>query len=621
LSLRRPRGKPVTGETDWDADMYRREFLGGASAAALALALDPRAAWAQGGADAALYALMDRIFYGGLQLNPLTATSMGLDTGERAGLRSKLDGYGEAARQAQRSFDRASLASLQAVPATGLSSKAQLHRNIEIYLLERALAGARFDIGSVQRPYAITQQSGAYFDIPDSLDSVHPVETAADAEAYLARLAAFRSALDDNSALQEAQAARGYVAPGWSLDLALGQLRRLREPAPEQSSMVRSLVRRTTEKAIPGDWQARAARIVGQDIYPAVDRQIALLTRLRPTTKPGDGVWRVPDGAELYAEALKTGTTTNMTAEEVHKVGLEQVADLQSRLDAVLRGAGYTQGSIAQRLTALNTSPDQLFPDSDAGRAALIASLNAGIAAMKPKLSRVFADLPDRPLEIRRVPVEIQDGASNGYYYRAPLDGSRPAIYWINLKEVADWPKYQLPALTYHEGMPGHHTQLSYAATSGQIPLLLRNVFISAYGEGWALYAEQLADELGGYAGLDRAGALQSWLFRAARLVVDTGIHAKRWSREQATDYMVETTGFTRPRSQREVERYCTLPGQACSYKIGQNTWVKLRERAQTKLGPKFDLTWFHDVLKDGLMPLAMLEQRVDERIAQRLRS
>jgi uncharacterized protein (DUF885 family) len=319
----------------------------------------------------------------------------------------------------------------------------------------------------------------------------------------------------------------------------------------------------------------------------------------------------VPQGAAIYAEALKTGTTTNMTAEEVHKVGLEQVADLQSRLDTVLRGAGYTQGSIAQRLTALNTSPDQLFPDSDAGRAALIASLNAGIEGMWSKLPAVFADIPKRPLEIRRVPVEIQDGASNGYYYRAPLDGSRPAIYWINLKEVGDWPKYQLPALTYHEGIPGHHLQLSYAATAGEIPLLLRNVFISAYGEGWALYAEQLADELGGYSGIERAGALQSWLFRAARLVVDTGIHAKRWSREQATNYMVETTGFTRPRSQREVERYCTLPGQACSYKIGQNEWRRLRNRAQAALGPKFDLRQFHEILKEGVMPLELLDKRV----------
>ncbi|MEO7247087.1 MAG: DUF885 domain-containing protein, partial [Novosphingobium sp.] len=221
--------------------------------------------------------------------------------------------------------------------------------------------------------------------------------------------------------------------------------------------------------------------------------------------------------------------------------------------------------------------------------------------------------------DIRRVPPEIQDGASNGYYYRAPLDGSRPAIYWINLKEVGDWPKYQLPSLTYHEGIPGHHLQLGYAQTAGDIPLLLRGGGYSAYSEGWALYAEQLADELGGYSGIDNAGYLQSFLFRAARLVVDTGIHAMRWSRAMATNYMVETTGFTRPRSQREVERYCTQAGQACSYKIGHNMWLKLRQRAQDKLGSKFSLKWFHEVLNEGAMPLAMLERRVDERIAEAL--
>ena len=219
------------------------------------------------------------------------------------------------------------------------------------------------------------------------------------------------------------------------------------------------------------------------------------------------------------------------------------------------------------------------------------------------------------------MPVDIQDGASNGYYNRAPLDGSRPAIYWINLKDTGDWPKYSLPSLTYHEGIPGHHLQGSYALKSGDLPMLLRNTFISSYGEGWALYAEQLADELGAYGGIERAGYLQSFLFRAARLVVDTGIHDLRWSREKATDYMVATTGFARPRSQREVERYCTQIGQACSYKIGHTAWVAQRKKAQAVLGAKFSLPWFHEVLKDGVMPLSMLEARIDERIRERMRA
>ncbi len=230
-----------------------------------------------------------------------------------------------------------------------------------------------------------------------------------------------------------------------------------------------------------------------------------------------------------------------------------------------------------------------------------------------------FATLPNQPLEIRRVPPEIQDGASNGYYRRAALDGSRPAIYFINLKDLGDWPKYTLPTLSYHEGVPGHHLQISIAQESKDIPTLRKLGFFSAYSEGWALYAEQLAGELGAYANdpIGRAGFLQSFLFRAARLVVDTGIHSKRWSREQATDYLARTTGFARPRSQREVERYCTLMGQACSYKVGHTAWTRARADAQKTLGAKFDLKQFHEILKEGAMPLSILQRRIRERSAE----
>jgi len=212
------------------------------------------------------------------------------------------------------------------------------------------------------------------------------------------------------------------------------------------------------------------------------------------------------------------------------------------------------------------------------------------------------------------VPVEIQDGASNGYYSRAALDGSRPAIYWINLKSVGDWPKYSLPALTYHEGVPGHHLQISVAQAAPQ-PMLRKLSFFSAYSEGWALYAEGLADALGGYASpLERAGFLQSYLFRAARLVVDTGIHTKRWSRDKATQYMVDTVGFAQPRSQREVERYCTMPGQACSYKVGHAAWVRARANAEKIAGAKFDQRAFHEVLRSGAVPLTIMERLAEER-------
>ncbi|MFN2472763.1 MAG: DUF885 family protein, partial [Sphingomicrobium sp.] len=452
------------------------------------------------------------------------------------------------------------------------------------------------------------------------LNTAHTINNRADAEAYLSRLALVGRALDNDSAEQRAQAARGFLAPVWSIDLTLGQMRKLRGTAPEQNTLVQSIVTRTAAKGIGGDWGSRASAIVAASVYPALDRQIALMEQLRPTTRPGDGAWRLPQGEAIYAVALEQATTTKFTPDEVHKLGLAQVAEISGRLDTILKANGHTKGTVGARLAALNVEPAQLYPNTDPGRAALIASLNAGIAKMTKLLPRAFATLPTQPLEIRRVPPEIQDGASNGYYNRAALDGSRPAIYFINLKDTGDWPKYSLPTLTWHEGVPGHHLQISLAQEARDIPTLRKIGFFSAYSEGWALYAEQLADELGANVGLERAGFLQSFLFRAARLVVDTGIHTKRWSREQATDYMVATTGFARPRSRREVERYCTMIGQACSYKIGHMAWTRARAEAEKTLGKRFDIKQFHEVLKDGAMPLTILERRIAERTAAEMR-
>ncbi|WP_395622584.1 DUF885 domain-containing protein [Sphingomonas daechungensis] len=606
--------------------MDRRQFLS-TSSAALSLAFvsgaasSPALAVIQGGAgsgDAALNALFEKIFQDRVRRFPELATSLGLDKGANAHLKSEFDVRPIAvARREDLANLRAELAAVQAVPASGLSPAAVLNRDVIAYQMETGIVPpARFDIDSVQRPYPIFQQGGAYFSTPDFLNTAHTIETAADAEAYLARLALVGKLLDNDTEEQRAQAARGFLAPAWSIDLTLGQMRKLRSPAAEANTMVDSLVRRTAAKTITGDWEARAARIVGDSIYPALDRQIALMEQLKPSSKPGDGAWRLSQGDAIYAAALEQATTTRFTPDEVHKMGLDQVAEISGRLDVILKEAGFTKGTVGERLAALNASPDQLYPNTDAGRADLIAGLNRGVKAMYAKLPNAFATVPSAPLEIRRVPPEIQDGASNGYYNRASLDRSRPAIYFINLKDVGDWPKYSLPALTYHEGVPGHHLQISLAQESKDIPTLRKLGFFSAYSEGWALYAEQLADELGGYTGIEKAGYLQSFLFRAARLVVDTGLHSKRWSRQKATDYMVATTGFARPRSQREVERYCTMIGQACSYKVGHMAWTRAREDAQKTLGAKFDLKRFHEVLKEGAMPLTMLEKRIKERTA-----
>jgi len=604
--------------------MDRRSFLAtSATVALLPLADGPllAAVASPGSGDAGLNALFDKIFQRQVADSPGFATALGLDTGPNAKLRSTFDMRPpNQSRIENDARDRAFLAQVRAIDPGTLSPAAALNREIVIYDLETALESyGKFKIDSVQNPYLISQQSGNYFSIPDFLNSSHPIENANDAEAYLSRLAQFPKLLDMETQDQKEMAVRGFLAPGWSLDLALGQMEALRKPAAADSGMVRSIADRTKAKGISGDWAARATKIVQTGVYPALDRQITAIRALRPTTRPGDGATRLPNGDAIYAAALAQATTSKMTPDEVHQLGLSQVAEYTEALDVLLKQAGFTQGTVGERLSALNSSPAQLYANTDGGRAQLLAGLNANVKEMTAKLPQAFATLPSQPLEIRAVPKEIQDGAPNGYYRSASLDGSRPAIYFINLKSTADWPKYSLPSLTYHEGVPGHHLQISLAQQSKDIPMLRKISFYSSYIEGWALYSEQLADEIGGYDGIEKGGYLQSFLFRSARLVVDTGLNSKGWSREQAIDYMQKTTGFPRGRVQREVERYCASIGQACSYKVGHLAWMRARDKAKAILGPKFDIRQFHEVLKDGTMPLTILERRIEERARAQL--
>lgn len=605
--------------------MDRRQFLSTSGAAfGLGFVTSGSAAFAQssakGSGDAALNTLFEEIFKEQVADSPEQATSLGLDKGPNAALKSKLEtDPAPVSRKKDLARNKKALARLEAIGTGNLSDAAKLNREVVTYSLQTAIAApSRWDIDSAQRPYRIFQQGGAYFSTPDFLNSAHTIDNAADAEAYLARLSQFPAVLDNDTEEQRAQAARGFLAPAWSIDLTLGQMRKLRDVAPEKSTLVESIVKRTKDKGVAGDWERRATDIVAKAVYPALDRQIALMEKLKPTTRPGDGAWRLTDGPAIYAEALRQATTTNFSPAEVHQMGLTQVAEISAEIDKILKGQGYAQGTVGERLAALNKDPKQLYPDTPEGRLQLLADLNGDVKDMSARLPRDFATLPSAPLEIRAVPVEIQDGASNGYYRRAALDGSRPAIFFINLKELGDWPRFTLPTLSYHEGVPGHHLQISIMQESKDIPTLRKLGFFSGYSEGWALYAEQVADELGVYADdpLARAGFLQSFLFRAARLVVDTGLHTKRWSREQATDYMVQTTGYARARSQREVERYCTQIGQACSYKVGHTAWARARAEAQKTLGSKFDLKHFHEILREGAMPLSILERRIRERTA-----
>ena len=300
-------------------------------------------------------------------------------------------------------------------------------------------------------------------------------------------------------------------------------------------------------------------------------------------------------------------------------MGLEQVAELSARADGLLRAEGMTQGTVGERIAAMGKDQRFIYPNTDEGKAALLADLNLQMQDMQERLPEYFGRIPKSPVEVRRVPVFTEAGAPGGYYQGPALDGSRPGAYYINLRDTAEWPKWTLPTLTYHEASPGHHHQIALQQENDEAPLLLKILGFSAYSEGWGLYAEQLADEMGVYADdpWGQIGYLQSLMFRATRLVVDSGLHHKRWSREQAIRYMVDTLGDQESAVTTEVERYAVWPGQASSYKIGHTEWVRMRAAAKAALGDRFDIRGFHDTgLAVGGVPLTVLDGVITDWVA-----
>jgi uncharacterized protein (DUF885 family) len=603
--------------------MHRRHFLSSAAMAGIFASL-PTALRAQtagaAGEDAKLRAMLDQFFYARLEDSPESATSLGLDTGERAHLKSKLSDRSREGAKRDLARAKAELAQLRTINRSNLSEPSQLDVEIVEYGLERSIGGERFDYGATMgryAPYELSQLSGAYRDVPDFLANTHRVRDSAEADAYVARVEAFSTAIDQETERQRADAAKGVFAPDYILDTTLKQLAQARDVPAAQARPVTDLAAKLKAANLPPERAAAVEKLMASQVFPALDRQRALVTELRGRATHDAGVWRLPDGEAFYAAAASAATTTNLTGDEIHRLGLEQVAEIQGRIDDILKAQGITGGTVGERLVALNKRPDQLFPNTDAGREALLEALRAQVKAMEARLPEQFAVVPNASVEVRRVPEAIQAGAPGGYYQAASLDGSRPAIYFINLRDTFDRPKFGLATLSYHEGVPGHHLQVMSALESDDIPMIRRRGGYSGYTEGWALYSEQLADEMGMYEGdpLGQVGYLQSLLFRATRLVVDSGMHAQRWSREQATDYFLATTGIARGRGQGEIDRYTVWPGQACSYKIGHTVWTRLRDEARAKAGANWDPKAFHSVLTLGAMPLTVLERIARERM------
>jgi uncharacterized protein (DUF885 family) len=602
--------------------MHRRDFL----ASSVALALSPIFARHAGAAAsnpevARTRALYDAIFEEMLTATPQGATTLGLDAGSRAALRSRLNDRSPAHRMGPLGPVARAWPELRAIDAAQLAGRDRSDFDTIVWLASISREIEAQPVGTIDGytypvPYVVSQLTGAYQSTPDFLATKHPLESSADAEAFLARLEAFARALNHDTARMRDDLQRGIVPPDFVVDKTVVQLRLLRAQPGMRSVMTRALVQRTAAKGIAGDWGGRAARLVDGPLAKALDAQIAAASEQRTRATHDAGIRGRPGGELYYPLCLRYQTSTRLTPDEAHELGLAQVAEITAEADALLKAQGLGEGTVGARLSALTRDPRWLFPNNDAGRAELLADLNRQIVAIKARLPELFAVLPRTPVEVRRVPPDIELGAPRGYAQFGSLDGTRPGAYYINLADTGIWPKWALPTLTYHESLPGHHLQGTLALESQDTPLLHRTLLMNAYTEGWALYAEQLADEIGMYRDfpLGRLGLLQSFLYRAVRIVVDTGMHWKDWSRERAVDYMEGAVGLARGAVESEIDRYCVWPGQACGYKIGHLEFVRLRAAAQAKLGARFDLRGFHNaVLKGGAMPLEVLARVVDD--------
>jgi len=367
------------------------------------------------------------------------------------------------------------------------------------------------------------------------------------------------------------------------------------------------------------EYAERALAIVDAKVIPAYRAIANYLGEIRPSAPHDAGIWRVPNGAALYEAMVRHMTDSYRSADEVHQTGLDEVERITAEMDAILRAEGYTDGTVGERMQLLNVEERFVYPNNAAGKEALLADARAQVAGIKEVMPEWFLNQPKHPVEVRPVPEFSQDSAPTGYYNPPARDGSRPGIYWLNVRDTAVHPRFALPTLSYHEAIPGHHTH--FATTVEQdVPPIVQAIWSNTAGEGWALYAEQLAAEMGMYADdpYGDLGRLQAELHRAVRLVVDTGMHAKKWSREQAIEYMVDAEGVEEGTAVSEIERYAVWPGQALGYKLGMLKILELRADAQERLGENFDIREFNDtVLQVASAPLPYIEATVHDWIEQ----
>ncbi len=499
-----------------------------------------------------------------------------------------------------------------------LSAADRRSKEIMLALLDLGLEAERFRFHN----YPLNQMFGAQNNFPSFMESTHQVHDAGDAEDYVTRLS--KSGIKFDQVLEglNHREELGILPPQFVIDKVLEEMRNFVATPAEDNILSTALAKKMEEAELDAADRRRIATAakaqIEETVYPAYRRLIAYFEQLDPKVDGNNGVWALPDGDELYRLALKFFTTTDYRPDEIHDLGLREVDRIQAEILDILAAEGWDTGAGFEAVMAnLKGDPRFYYSDTDEGREQILADYLAIIDEISAGLDRAFDVLPEAEVEVKRIPEFKEKTAPGAYYQRPAMDGSRPGVFYANLYDIKATPTYGMRTLAYHEAVPGHHFQLAIQQQQEDLPFFRRMIPFTAYSEGWALYAERLAWELGFQDDpYDNVGRLQAELFRAVRLVVDTGIHSQRWSRERAIDYLIANTGIAESDAVSEIERYFVLPGQACAYKVGMMKILELRELAQAELGDAFDLREFHNVvLTNGSMPLTLLERLVREYI------
>ncbi len=607
---------------DSKAWLFQLDRSGTRIAALIVVALIAGAACARGPApseDERLNEFLDAVFERGVAERPEFASRLGRRTERSGEWNDRSDAF--AAAQVER--DRRDLARLQAeFDDEALTDQGRLSFDLFVFNAEQRIRNHEF----LRHFYVVDQFNGQFTGLLTVLQNNHPINDLTDADNYLSRVEGLEAVLLGMVERLQDRADFGVIPPAFAFPAMITDAGRINSGAPIEDSL--------QENALYADFKAKLATLdIGEEqraelmaraddawrgpFHRGFDALIAELRRLQPLQTENRGVWSLPDGEAFYENRVRNHTTLDLTAEEIHQIGLDDVARIHAEMELIKEAVGF-DGSLQDFFAFVRTDPNNFYDDSDAGRAAFLAEAEQQTDAIFEVAGEYFNRLPRAGIEVRRVEPWRENSTSIAFYNAPSQDGSRPGIYYANLADMTNVQKYVFTAITYHEGVPGHHFQIALAQELEGLPLFRKFGGYGAYTEGWALYAEQLAREMGFYQDpMRNFGRLQNELWRSVRLVTDTGIHAKRWTRQQAIDYFRENTPISEGDIITEVERYFVNPGQALGYKMGMIRILELRQRARDALGDRFDIRAFHDtVIGTGALPLPILEQQVDRYIA-----